>query len=148
MISKHVHDATDRVLLVLRDARHYMPVHGKAALVEEMDKILTEERKRCAMNQLEAMRQTISLMEDMLRHLPAADRASIESMPESLRPEHLREMLQRVEANDNPQGEQGFSEAKVGRWLGWMQAAVVAMRFAGLEQMKEINKAAQTDPTP
>lgn len=33
-----------------------------------------------------------------------------------------------------------FSESKLGRWLGWAQAAVVASGVATLEEMKEINQ--------
>jgi len=33
-----------------------------------------------------------------------------------------------------------FSEAKLGRWLGWAQAAVVAAGCGTLEEMKQINK--------
>lgn len=37
--------------------------------------------------------------------------------------------------------EEEFSEAKLGRWLGWMQAAVVAAQVGlTLEDMKQINK--------
>jgi len=32
-----------------------------------------------------------------------------------------------------------FSDAKLGRWLGWAQAAVVAAGCATLEEMKQIN---------
>lgn len=35
---------------------------------------------------------------------------------------------------------QDFSAAKLGRWLGWMQAAVVASGAASLNDMKAINK--------
>lgn len=33
-----------------------------------------------------------------------------------------------------------FSEAKLGRWLGYMQGFIVALEFATLEEMKEVNK--------
>jgi hypothetical protein len=35
----------------------------------------------------------------------------------------------------------GFSDAKLGRWLGWAQCAVVASGVATLTDMKEINQA-------
>lgn len=54
--------------------------------------------------------------------------------------EHLREMWERVRADDNPQGGKGFSEAKLGRWLGWAQCAVVASGVATLDDMKAINR--------
>ncbi len=50
-------------------------------------------------------------------------------------------MLAKMESGINPQdSEKGFSEGKLGRWLGWAQASVVAMGLASLEDMKEINK--------
>lgn len=39
---------TERVLEVLKDVRHYLPVHGKAHLVETMNLILVSERRRLA----------------------------------------------------------------------------------------------------
>ena len=51
--------------------------------------------------------------------------------------EHLSAMYMTVrmaEASNN-----AFSDAKLGRWLGWMQACIVAAGCATLEEMKEIN---------
>jgi hypothetical protein len=61
--------------------------------------------------------------------------------PKDLQPDHLRDMLRIMESGDNPQhpGE-AFSEGKMGRWLGWAQAAVVSMGCASLDDMKQINK--------
>ena len=48
--------------------------------------------------------------------------------------DHLIEMLEKAETGD-------FSESKLGRWLGWAQAAVVAANIgATLDDMKDINK--------
>jgi len=93
------------------------------------------------MNMIEAMRDTVALME---RGWAAADndkRWHIQYLDKSLQPEHLRDMLQIMESGNNPQhpGEQ-FSESKMGRWLGWAQAAVTAMGFASLDEMKATNK--------
>ena len=54
---------------------------------------------------------------------------------------HLVEMISKMETMD-------MSEGKLGRWLGWIQCAVVAAqiehpdhsRIIGLEDMKEINR--------
>lgn len=54
------------------------------------------------------------------------------NLPPSLRFPHLHNMDQRLEDT--------FSEAKIGRWLGWLQAAVVANGIATMEEMKEINR--------
>lgn len=64
----------------------------------------------------------------------------LEKIDPSLGPQHVRDMLAIMEKGDNPQhpGEK-FSDAKMGRWLGWAQAAVVAMGAGTLEEMKEIN---------
>lgn len=45
--------------------------------------------------------------------------------------EHLKDMWSRLDKN--------FSDAKVGRWLGWAQACVVIDGLATLEEMKQIN---------
>jgi len=82
------------------------------------------------MNQLKAMQETLQLarlagMENLVSDIPELD------FP------HLLDMYNRVHS-----GEIEFSEAKLGRWLGWMQAAVVAAGIGlTLEDMKAINKA-------
>lgn len=48
---------------------------------------------------------------------------------------YLLDMWLEIEANPE------FDEFKLGRWLGWAQASVVASGVATLEDMKEINKA-------
>lgn len=48
---------------------------------------------------------------------------------------HLKSMKDRID--ENPKG---FSEGKLGRWLGYMQGVLVANQCATLEQMKELNK--------
>lgn len=48
---------------------------------------------------------------------------------------HLEQMVKTME------DDQTMSESKLGRWLGWIQCAVVAAGVGlGLEDMKEINK--------
>lgn len=44
---------------------------------------------------------------------------------------HLRDMRSRIQPD--------FSEAKLGRWLGWAQCAVVAAGYSSLSEMKRIN---------
>lgn len=77
------------------------------------------------MNQLEAFRETIAL----------AERKGMPPDPETSRGlAHLRRMLEQVEAGV-------FSPAKLGRWLGWAQCAVVAAcPDVTLEDMKAINR--------
>lgn len=50
---------------------------------------------------------------------------------------HLADMRARLE--------DGFSGAKLGRWLGWAQAAVVAAGCGTLEEMKQINMSFRED---
>jgi hypothetical protein len=45
---------------------------------------------------------------------------------------HLLDMEERISDD--------FSEAKLGRWLGWAQAAVVSHGKLTLEDMKQINR--------
>lgn len=82
-----------------------------------------------AMGMIAAMRATMALA---LRH----DMDNCESDTPSLDHQHLASILARVEANPG-----AFSEGKLGWWLGWMQAAVVAHGNGdiSLEDMEEIN---------
>ena len=45
-----------------------------------------------------------------------------------------------VEMNTTIQTDPTMSETKICRWLGWMQAAVVAQGIASLDDMKELSK--------
>lgn len=51
--------------------------------------------------------------------------------------EHIQEMNDKIQ---DPESE--MSDTKIGRWLGWMQAAVVAQTYpyTSLETMKNLNK--------
>ena len=93
------------------------------------------------MNTLEAMRDTIALMEKSLLDKGPRFQDRIAVMEPNLRPEHLRDMLRIMESGINPQDtEAGFSDGKMGRWLGWAQAAVVALGCGTLNDMKNINR--------
>lgn len=75
------------------------------------------------MDQLAAFRETVELAEKR-------------GMPEyggELGLAHLRSMYNRASTGN-------FSDAKLGRWLGWAQCAVVAAAIGlDLDDMKEIN---------
>lgn len=74
------------------------------------------------MNQRSAFTATIGLA--INRNMPSG--------PGPLSLTHLISMNERITPD--------FSEAKLGRWLGWAQCAVVAAGCATLEEMKELNK--------
>lgn len=76
------------------------------------------------MNQIDALRDTVSLAEQHdMPALPGSD----------LGLDHLRSMLATASAAE-------FSEAKLGRWLGWAQCAVVAANVGlTLDDMKALN---------
>ena len=57
----------------------------------------------------------------------------IRKIPESLAYGHLLEMRGKIYESE-------MSDGKLGRWLGWAQAAVVAAGCGTLEEMKQINK--------
>ena len=79
------------------------------------------------MNMIQAARETIELA-------AAHGMQDSEFEKPELNFPHLVEMLEKMEAG-------GMSEAKVGRWLGWMQAAVVcSCDDVSIEDMKEINR--------
>jgi hypothetical protein len=83
------------------------------------------------MNMVKAMRETLALARSRDMNMQSS------SNPELDFP-HLEAMLLRMEQDDNPQGGT-FSEGKLGRWLGWAQAAVCAAGCGTLEEMKQIN---------
>lgn len=92
------------------------------------------------MKMLEAMRDTVALMEHELPKRGPHHAERMEAVSPDLRPAHIRDMLAVMETGVNPQdSEREFSEGKMGRWLGWAQAAVVAMHCATLDDMKAIN---------
>ena len=81
------------------------------------------------MDMLEAARKTLALAEER-----GLSRCSEMRCPETGFA-HLTEMLRTMEAGE-------FSEGKMGRWLGWMQACVVAASNGTLtlEDMKQVNR--------
>lgn len=60
-------------------------------------------------------------------------------LPSSMQSVHLAEMLVKMAGSDE-RNEPAMSMGKTGRWLGWMQASVVAAGCATLEEMKDINR--------
>lgn len=82
------------------------------------------------MDQVKAARETIELIRN---------RAQSIELPDSLSLPHLLDMVQQMEADENPQGGK-FSVGKLGRWLGWIQAAATALGVLSLDEAKEINK--------
>lgn len=79
------------------------------------------------MDQLAAMRWTLSRAQEHGMH-------DMYGFAEGCDYWHLQDMMERAQSGD-------FSEAKLGRWLGWMQCAVVAAQIGlTLEDMKEINR--------
>lgn len=79
------------------------------------------------MNMLEAARDTMKLVHSISGGRLPPDK--------SLSTDHLSAMLSVMEEGE-------FSEGKMGRWLGWMQASAVAMHapLITLEDMKNINR--------
>ena len=78
------------------------------------------------MSQLTAMRETLTRAQE-------CGMADIAGFAEGCDYWHLQDMVERAQA-------EGFSEAKLGRWLGWMQCAVVAADLGiTLDDMKQIN---------
>lgn len=75
------------------------------------------------MNQRAAFDATIGLA--LGREMPLEEGSSLGLS-------HLLDMQSRI----TPE----FSEAKLGRWLGWAQAAVVSHGLMTLEDMKQINR--------
>lgn len=78
------------------------------------------------MNQLAAMRETLTRAQER-------GMDDIQGFADGCDYWHLQGMVERARAGE-------FSDAKLGRWLGWMQCAVVAAGIGlTLEDMKRIN---------
>jgi hypothetical protein len=85
------------------------------------------------MNQLEAMQETLTLAHQY-------GMSDIDGFADGCDYWHLQDMVERAAAAMNMPGAE-FSAAKLGRWLGWMQCAVVAAGIGlTLEDMKQINR--------
>lgn len=78
------------------------------------------------MNQRAAFDETVALA-------AASGMQSRTVLDPSLSFDHLLDMQERIARGE-------FSESKLGRWLGWAQAALVAANVGvGLEDVKQIN---------
>jgi hypothetical protein len=77
------------------------------------------------MDMTQAFRDTLALAE-------GRGMADLMANDPSLQFGHLQNMLETIEA-------EGIEGEKLGRWLGWAQAAVVAAGLATLDEMKDIN---------
>lgn len=84
------------------------------------------------MKQLAAMRETLALARANPWEETPEDNAKGASIV------HLQSMLDRVE-EDQLRKKPEMSAAKIGRWLGWMQAVVALRTPFTLEDMKKIN---------
>lgn len=92
------------------------------------------------MNQREALYETVLLINNRLNSW-TLDWGRIAKLPSEMQQEHINEMCEVVKRGVNPQDtEKDFSEGKLGRWLGWIQASGVAMGVLTLDECKELNK--------
>lgn len=81
------------------------------------------------MNMIKAFAETLELARE--NGMPAM----IGKANRGLDYQHLTEMYNKIKAAPDV-----YSDAKLGRWLGWAQCAVVAAKCGTLDQMKEINR--------
>ncbi len=82
------------------------------------------------MNQIEAFRETLGICEERWPR-PMFGVTSIE---------HMRDMLRRIEANSDSTAPNGYSEAKLGRCLGYLQGVAVGLGVMCLDEYEDINK--------
>lgn len=82
------------------------------------------------MNQREAFRESLEVARTNGLDRCTSDYSELDF-------DHLQDMYTRILAAD-ASGEP-MSETKIGRWLGWAQAAIVANGGGDLTVMKEIN---------
>lgn len=89
------------------------------------------------MNQLGAMYESVALGKERAKYV-SDDEIIIK---DGFSIEHMESMVRRARGLDSEStSEYPFSEAKLGRWLGWIQAALTAQGLLSLEEAKEINK--------
>ncbi|MCW2315277.1 hypothetical protein M2322_000811 [Rhodoblastus acidophilus] len=62
--------------------------------------------------------------------------------------EHMRDMMRRIDTNSDATAPNGFSEAKLGRWLGWLQGVACGLGVLTLEEAKAINMRWAGDAAP
>ncbi|QKN87757.1 hypothetical protein IXEL_57 [Microbacterium phage Ixel] len=79
------------------------------------------------MNQRKAFKETLELAWERGMHF-------VEGLHPDLTYRHLVSMHDRMTLDET------MSETKIGRWLGWAQAAVVASGVATLDEMKALNQ--------
>jgi hypothetical protein len=90
------------------------------------------------MNQLDAMRDTLLLLQsrfDLEKTVPASE--------PSVTLKHFVGMLEEASFAGHPQIDpdgRPFSEAKLGRWLGWIQGAATARGLLTLEEAQAISR--------
>lgn len=82
------------------------------------------------MRQLEAMDATLAYAREL-----EFDDVEVEEDGGSTGYDHLIEMREEAMAAEPP-----FEEAELGRWLGWMQACVVARGRGTLARVRDINR--------
>lgn len=87
------------------------------------------------MNQREAFRNSLEVARANGLDNTSSDQSELDYP-------HLQSMYNRIIAADAA-GEP-FSETKIGRWLGWAQAAIVSQGGGNLNDMKEINQRHKT----
>jgi hypothetical protein len=80
------------------------------------------------MNQYEAFKETLDLCRP---NWPAVDE-------DFLSLEHHNDMLRRIDESRFTSGP-SMSEAKMGRWLGWLQGVASALGLLTLDECKRIN---------
>lgn len=80
------------------------------------------------MDQVKAMRATLELAQER-------DYWDIDFEEIGVDFDHLKSMVERIEGMPDE-----YSEAKKGRWLGYMQGVLVANAVMTLEEAKEINR--------
>lgn len=131
-------DETAALIEELQNLRPPLPTTLNSFTETLRNKVVQALRSRqsdetTGMNQVRAFQDTVALAEDSeMPHLPGSD----------LGLDHLEAMLKTVHS-------ESFSPSKLGRWLGWAQAALVAADVGvTLEDVKQINLRHADQPVP
>lgn len=91
------------------------------------------------MDQIRAARMTFDICAARLNEW-TLNWSRIRALPEEMQCPHLLSMVERMEESELNVDVPAMSPAKLGRWLGWLQASFVANGVLTLDEAKEINQ--------
>lgn len=90
------------------------------------------------MDQVKAARRSLDLIDERLNDW-TINLTVLKALPIDMQRDHLNDMVDQMERQTIDDREPEWSDGKLGRWLGWIQASGCAMGLLSLEECKQIN---------